>query len=355
MERSVLEFGELHQVPGLAETVLDLYSAALRESSQKTYKTGQRAYFRFCSMLKQQQSPFPFEQQELSPTELTLAFYMASLLLEPTIKSGSTVIGYENHVKHMFRSEGCPPWEYQTAFLGQVRKGVKNTVPAKPGSRLALLLPSFKHKPEFQRPRTREEELNRFSTILCFVGLLRPHTLAQLGPSSFTMVTTRTVVQGTGDARKFKEDLRWIAQQNQVLGFYIQFHSKTVKYARAYLPNLCTSNPKFEPMCPMKALLGLASQGLVKKGFLKNVCTNTRLSTYLKFITNIPENVAPYAHRIGGRTWLITKGMDRQLVDYLGNWKSPEASARYFRANPAAALQILRRFYMSLRAEDIVT
>ena len=99
----------MHNVKGLAETVLDLYTAALRESSQKTYKTGQRAYFKLCHKLKQQESPFPFKQRQLSPTELTLAFFMASLLLEPTINSGSTITGYENHVKYMFREEGCPP------------------------------------------------------------------------------------------------------------------------------------------------------------------------------------------------------------------------------------------------------
>ena len=107
-------------------------------------------------------------------------------------------------------------------------------------------------------------------------------------------------------------------------------------------------------MCPMKALLQLASQGMVKQGFLKNVNKGTRFSTYLKNVTNIRENIAPYALRIGGRTWLLTRGMDRQLVDFLGNWKSPEASARYFRANPAAALKLLQRFYNALHSEDIL-
>ena len=40
--------------------------------------------------------------------------------------------------------------------------------------------------------------------------------------------------------------------------------------------------------------------------------------------------------------------MDRQFVDYLGTWKSPEASARYYRERLAAVLKRLIKFYGSL-------
>ena len=49
----------------------------------------------------------------------------------------------------------------------------------------------------------------------------------------------------------------------------------------------------------------------------------------------------------GGRTWKLSNGMDRQLVDFLGTWKSPEASARYFRGNPSAILRMVRKFYLT--------
>ena len=38
--------------------------------------------------------------------------------------------------------------------------------------------------------------------------------------------------------------------------------------------------------------------------------------------------------------------MDRQLVDFLGTWKSPEASARYFRGDPRAVILMVRIFYL---------
>ena len=127
-----------------------------------------------------------------------------------------------------------------------------------------------------------------------------------------------------------------------------------MKDARAYLPNLCSVHPAFKAMCPTKALLEIANQNCVKAGFLKGVNKGTRFSNYLKQVTHIQINIAPYALRIGGRTWLLSKGLDRQLVDFFGNWKSPEASARYFRANPAAALKILRRFYGGLPIDDLL-
>ena len=40
--------------------------------------------------------------------------------------------------------------------------------------------------------------------------------------------------------------------------------------------------------------------------------------------------------------------MDRQFVDYLGTWKSPKASARYYRERSAAVLKRLIKLYMEL-------
>ena len=34
------------------------------------------------------------------------------------------------------------------------------------------------------------------------------------------------------------------------------------------------------------------------------------------------------------------------MVDFLGTWKSPEASARYFRAAPQEILKLLKQFFM---------
>ena len=95
----VCKFGHDHGVPHLAEVVLDLYDAALMLSSRKTYNTGQRAYRQFINTLRSGEM-LPFNRRHLAKTELTLAYFMASLLLKPTINVGTTILGYESHVKY---------------------------------------------------------------------------------------------------------------------------------------------------------------------------------------------------------------------------------------------------------------
>ena len=105
----------------------------------------------------------------------------------------------------------------------------------------------------------------------------------------------------------------------------------------------------------MKALIHVASQNLLKKRFLKDVNSGTRFSSHLRYVTKIQENIAPYALKIGDRKFLIANGMDRQLVDFLGNRKSPEFSTRYFRANPTAAIKQLQKLYRSLPLEELLS
>ena len=99
IERCVMRYGLEHRVPQIAEVVLDVYHAAIKISTRTTYNTGQRAYRRFIDTLYMGVR-FPFQRRELSITELNLAFFMAHLLLKPSISVGSTIINYETHVKY---------------------------------------------------------------------------------------------------------------------------------------------------------------------------------------------------------------------------------------------------------------
>ena len=101
-------------------------------------------------------------------------------------------------------------------------------------------------------------------------------------------------------------------------------------------------------MCPVAALLNVFIKGWLTSGFLKLYGKGDSLKNYLKTLTTNSTPVSPYALRIGGRTWYITQGMDRQFVDYLGTWKSPEASAKYYRERPAAVLKKLIKFYATI-------
>ena len=125
-----------------------------------------------------------------------------------------------------------------------------------------------------------------------------------------------------------------------------------MKRARAHFPCLgdFSGQSRFAAMCPMRALLDVSQRGLLKDNLFKQLNKKKRLTLYLQMISGIDKYIAPYALRIGGRTWLLSKGMDRQLVDFLGTWKIPEASARYYRATPHMVLRTMKDFYSSLNS-----
>ena len=172
--------------------VLDLYDAALRVSSRNTYRTGQRAYDRFMARLAAGRY-FPFEPQALSETELNLAFFMAFLLLEPRIRAARTILNYESHVKFKFKEEWCTEDMYDTQFLRNIRRRVKNTLPLNLDKRRALLLPLLIYNPVFQRGAMDDNCLVRFATIIGFMGILSPHTFAQLHQVIYTKNASKTL------------------------------------------------------------------------------------------------------------------------------------------------------------------
>ena len=105
VRKNIESFGAEINRPDLAEIVEHLYDSALQESSKKTYGTGQRAYFRFVQELKKEKAYVPFLPKNLSRTELYLAFYIAYLVLKPTVNKATTILAYEGHVKYFFREQ----------------------------------------------------------------------------------------------------------------------------------------------------------------------------------------------------------------------------------------------------------
>ena len=99
VERCVVDFGKLINKAYLADVVVDLYDAAIQETSRAQYRTGQRAYLRFINKIPNHGCLLPFPRTRLQKTELVLAFFMASLVLKPSIKKATTILSYETHVK----------------------------------------------------------------------------------------------------------------------------------------------------------------------------------------------------------------------------------------------------------------
>ena len=185
--------------------------------------------------------------------------------------------------------------------------------------------------------------------ILGFTGMLRPHTFRQLEPHSFTFITKSGPPIGIhANRERSLKKIRGSWAYGDIIEAYITFTSKTQATARAYFPNLSQPVSPYSSMCPVAAILNVFNRGWLIRGFLKSFGNGDSLKTYLKKLTSNSAPVSPYALRIGGRTWYITQGLDRQFVDYLGTWKSPEASARYYRERPKVVLWKLRRFYKGL-------
>ena len=95
-------------------------------------------------------------------------------------------------------------------------------------------------------------------------------------------------------------------------------------------------------------------RGLFKGKFLLNHGKGSILQSFLKKLVQENKKLSPYALRIGGRTWYLSMGLDKQFVDYLGTWKSSEASARYYRANPAAVIRRLQKFYDNVTDTEVL-
>ena len=252
VRKNIQSFGQKIGRPDLAEVVEHLYDAALQESSKKTYGTGQRAYFRFVQEINKEEAYVPFRPKNLCWTEFYLAFYIAYLVLKPTINKATTILAYEGHVKYFFREQGCAPEEYKTPFLGQVRKGIQNVYPQQADKREAFFLPLYFRTQTYKAPESRNDHLARLLKVLGFFGMLRPHTFSTLGPRSFVFVHKngrQTRVSKSTDL--FQQCLDSLPHNRNILGFYVPFKSETMNHAGAYFPNLPLSLAAYTPICPL--------------------------------------------------------------------------------------------------------
>ena len=134
----------------------------------------------------------------------------------------------------------------------------------------------------------------------------------------------------------------------RVLGFFINYKSKTMINATSYFPSLLVFTLKLKTMCPVTAFIDLVSGHLFEKRFLKKRGGVNALPSFLTKLAGDEITVSPHALRIGCRTYYLSNNLDKQFVDFLGTWANPEASARYYRASPDAVLRRLQHCFMCL-------
>ena len=117
----------------------------------------------------------------------------------------------------------------------------------------------------------------QFTTILGFLGMMRPHSLQGLRPESFHIVTSNGTVNPMSNQQDiFHEELVNLLHKEKIVGYYVEFRSKTMAKARAHFPLLST-NVLLSAICPVRALIDVSQRGLIKKGFLNSINKQQKL------------------------------------------------------------------------------
>ena len=218
-----------------------------------------------------------------------------------------------------FANMGAIRWSIKPASSRKYTGEYRIPNPKQANKRGAFLLSSSMNARDFLEPGSKAGYLVRVATLLGFIDILRPHTFTQLLPSSFSFVLkNEQVFQPPGPKTSFRKYLNKLPKAGDMLGFYVTFKSKTMPVARAYFPNLHSSCSALSVMCPLSMLLAVAEMDWIHPNFLKRSGRGDTLGKYLKLLATSEDPVSPYALRIGGRTWYISHGMDRQFCDYLG-------------------------------------
>ena len=175
----------------------------------------------------------PFIPRRISELELSLAFFVADMVLDVPPKAASTMRGYLVHVKYHFRAAGCDPELFESVFLRQVLRGMDKSFPTDKDRRIAFLLPEYISNPVLQCNDRRATRMLRLATVLGFIGMLRPHTFNQIQLSTCTIITRNNEHLSFEQLQK-RRDSNQLAKQAP-LGFYISFTAKTQQHAKAYL------------------------------------------------------------------------------------------------------------------------
>ena len=82
--------------------------------------------------------------------------------------------------------------------------------------------------------------------------------------------------------------------------------------ARAYFPCFAAFKT-FRTMCLGRHQLKNPDKRCLRKGFHEKSDRSSVISKYLQALASTTEKVAPYALRICGRTWYLSKGLDDNL------------------------------------------
>ena len=283
--------------------------------------------------------PIPPPSQHI----LTLCFCAVALFQKKSNKSARTIRSYIRHVKNQWIQKGCDPEILKSDVLERVLKGLKRRLPPKSDTRPAFLLPHYNLPLSFCHPTTQQLCATMAAVIFGFFGLARFHVLEQLTIDALTMV----------DRGGHEYKIRNFSPQNckktifskKVIGFFFDIDDKFHPAARVYLPKVADVLPKWENICPLRALRLLWAHDLLKSiPFSRETVTEKNLVEALQQIDGNNRDFQTQSLRIGAQTFLVTYGLPEAFVEFLARRKTPKVPQIYYRASAKLTLGKLRNF-----------
>ena len=285
----------------------------------------------------------PFQNTPPNIGILTLCFFSAFLLLKKSIKSAGTIGCYVAHVKNHWIKLGCRPEYLKSHVLTRVLKGISRVRPRKRDTRPAFLLPSYRIPLHLRHPISGDRCSQIAAAIFCFFGMLRFHVLQKLHMKSLVLVDRRGVEHKMVLLAPPRQKHLLFAPK--IIGFYFDISDKFHPVARAYFPKLADTNPRWNSICPLRALKLLWIYGLLQASpFKKTKLTQKILIETMQTIDGNIRDFKTHSLRIGAHTFFITFGLPADFVDFLGRRQTAKASRRYYRASARLTIGKLRRF-----------
>ena len=131
----------------------------------------------------------------------------------------------------------------------------------------------------------------------------------------------------------------------KVIGFFFDIDDKFHPVARVYLPKVADVLPKWEHICPLRALRLLWAHDLLKSmPFSRETLTGKNLVEALQQIDGNNRDFQTQSLRIGAQTFFVTYGLPEAFVEFLARRKTPKVPQIYYRASARLTLGKLRRF-----------
>ena len=284
--------------------------ATFSDNTKRTYRTHQKAYYRFCEFMHISVAP-------AGTAVLCLyAAYLAQFLVP------QSVCQYLNFVGLLHRELGYPSPLSDNWVLTSVLRGIKRTLGVPPKPRLPITVPMLLGIRSCLNLNCSKHASFWAICLVAFFGLFRKAHLLPESSGSFNpaRMFTRSDFQVTASCVYIT--VRW---------------SKTIQLGQRTVTVLLVAAPS-SPLCPVSAIVHAfnltpgcspSSQALC----WRDSCNfRTSVFTYKTFMTSMklvlaqlgvsPALYGTHSFRRGGATFALEAGVPLDTISLLGDWKS---------------------------------